>query len=203
MSELLEDLKPELAAGTRAFFVHPEGTRSQSCREPVTKISSLFLDLAIELDIPIVPIRISGGLPVEPIVGKLEFPIAHAPQDYTIGTPISAQELGTLGYAERGRRVLAALNTLGPPLEDEEPNVGDPDFSARIKKWQKETGASEIEATFLRVLQDAPVAGEEAVRLIEGARRRSLRVGTDPKSAWLGQLASRLYGPKGPKVKQG
>ena len=96
-----------------------------------------------------------------------------------------------------------ALNSLGPSLDHEKPDQGDSDFSARVAKWQKETGASEIEATFLRVLQEAPGAGEETMRLIEGARRRVLQVGTDPKSAWLGALAARRYGPKGPRVEEG
>ena len=99
--------------------------------------------------------------------------------------------------------VQAIARALAPSLEHETPNPGDFEFAARVAKWQKQTGASEVEATFLRVLQDAPVMGEETRRLIEGARRRSLRVGTDPKSAWLGSLATRLYGPKGPRVEQG
>ena len=150
MFELLDGLKPDLAAGTRAFFLHPQGTRSQSCREPVTKLSSLFIDLAIELDIPIVPIRISGGLPVAPISGKLEFTYHHGPQDYTIGRAIGADELVQLDYAERPRRVLGALNSLGPSPEHEQPNPGDLDFTARVAAWQQQTGASEIEATFLQ-----------------------------------------------------
>jgi hypothetical protein len=36
--------------------------------------------------------------------------------------------------------------------------------------------------------------------LIEGARRGELRVGADPKSIWLAELAKRLYGPEGPRV---
>ncbi|MCH7599171.1 MAG: 1-acyl-sn-glycerol-3-phosphate acyltransferase [Myxococcales bacterium] len=203
MFEILANLKPDLAAGRRAFFVHPQGTRSQSCREPVTKISSLFLDLALELEIPIVPIRISGGLSVQPAVGKLEFPIAHGAQDYTIGAPISPKELGSFAYGERGRRVLAAMNALGPPLKHEKPNAGDRAFSAQVNKWQKETGASEIEATFFRILQEAPLAGSETLQLIEGARHRLLRLGSDPVSVWLGSLAKKLYGPQGPKVEVG
>ena len=203
MFEILANLKPDLAAGRRAFFVHPQGTRSQSCREPVTKISSLFLDLALELEIPIVPIRISGGLSVQPAVGKLEFPIAHGAQDYTIGAPISPKELGSFAYGERGRHVLAAMNALGPPLKHEKPNAGDRAFSARVNKWQKETGASEIEATFFRILQEAPLAGSETLQLIEGARHRLLRLGSDPVSVWLGSLAAKLYGPQGPKVEVG
>ena len=203
MFEHLRNLESDLASGRRAFFVHPQGTRSQSCREPVTKISSLFLDLALEQELPIVPVRIAGGLPVQPVFGKLEFPIAHCPQDYTIGAPISFEELRDLSYAERGRHVLSALNSLGGAHNREEPNTADPVFSSLVKDWQKETGASEIEATFFRILQEVEHPGPEALSLIEGARHGVLRVGDDPKSAWLAELARRLYGPAGPRVEIG
>ena len=202
MYKLLNDLKPELADGTRVLFLHPQGTRSQSCREPVTKISSIFLDLAIELDIPIVPVRISGGLPVEPIEGKLEFTSGHTRQDYTFGTPITAQELAGLGYKERSRRVLADMNSLGPSFEQEIPNPPDPEFLAQVTDWQKRTGASEIEATFLHVLHGVSDKCEETQRLIDGMGSVELEVDADPKSAWLGSLATQLYGPKGPQVKR-
>lgn len=200
MFKILANLEPELASGRRAFFVHPQGTRSQSCREPMTKISSLFLDLALQLRLPIVPVRFAGGLPVEPVVGKLEFPIAHCSQDYTIGASISPEELGELAYAERGPRVLSAMNALDPAAHNEEPSSEDPAFSGLVKKWQRETGASEIEATFFRILQEAPNASPETLRLIDGARRRVLCVGEDPKSLWLAEIAKRLYGPEGPRV---
>jgi len=200
MFELLKGLKPELASGTRFLFVHPQGTRGQSCRESVTKISSIFLDMAIELDIPIVPVNISGGLPVEPISGKLEFPFEHARQDYTIGTPIPARELATLGYKERSHRVLGALNSLGPSRDREVPNAGDTTFSKRVAQWQKKTGASEVEATFLNILQEVQAPCEETLRLIDPVQRKALSIDTDPHSEWLGKLATHLYGPKGPQV---
>jgi acyl transferase domain-containing protein/3-hydroxymyristoyl/3-hydroxydecanoyl-(acyl carrier protein) dehydratase/1-acyl-sn-glycerol-3-phosphate acyltransferase len=203
MFELLGNLEPDLASGRCAFFVHPQGTRSQSCREPVTKISSLFLDLALEQELPIVPVRIAGGLPVQPVFGKLEFPIAHCPQDYTIGAPISFEELRDLAYAERGRHVLSALNSLGRPHYREEPNAADPVFSALVKDWQKETGTSEIEATFFQILQEVEHPGPQTLSLVDGARQGVLRVGEDPKSVWLAELARRLYGPAGPRVEIG
>jgi 1-acyl-sn-glycerol-3-phosphate acyltransferase len=200
MFEILTQLKPELASGRRVFFVHPQGTRSQSCRDPVTKISSLFLDLALELELPIVPVRFAGALPVQPVFGKLEFPIAHCAQDYHIGAPIPSERLRDLAYAERGRHVLSAMNALGPPHHREKPNPGDSAFAASVRQWQKETGASEVEATFFRILQEVEDPGAETVRLIDGARRRVLRVGEDEGSSWLAELARRLYGPRGPSV---
>jgi 1-acyl-sn-glycerol-3-phosphate acyltransferase len=198
MFGILAKLKPDLASGRRAFFVHPAGTRSQRCREPMSKISSLFLDLALELELPIVSVRFAGGLPVEPISGKLEFPIGHCDQDYIIGAPISPDELRDLAYAERGRHVLDAMNALGPALEHEEPNIGDPEFSRLVAQWRDETGASEIEATFFRILQEVRAPGPEVKRLIEATSRGALAPGTDLKSVWLADLARRLYGPEGP-----
>jgi 1-acyl-sn-glycerol-3-phosphate acyltransferase len=203
MFEILAMLKPDLASGRRAFFVHPEGTRSQSCREPMMKISSLFLDLALELELPIVPVRFAGGLPVEPVSGKLEFPIGHCHQDYIIGAPISPDELRQLAYAERGRVVLEAMNALGPALELEQPNAADPAFSRLVALWQGETAASEVEAVFFRILQEVEDPGTEVTSLIEGARRGELALEMDPKSVWLAELARRLYGPDGPKVEIG
>jgi 3-hydroxymyristoyl/3-hydroxydecanoyl-(acyl carrier protein) dehydratase/1-acyl-sn-glycerol-3-phosphate acyltransferase len=203
MQETLARLKPDLAAGRRAFFLHPQGTRSQSCREPMTKISSLFLDLALELELPIVPVRFAGGLPVQPVSGKLEFPVGHCHQDYTIGAPISPETLRDLEYGERSRHVLSAMNALGPAPQHERPNASDPTFSKLVKQWQNETGASEIDATFLRILLEVEDKGPEATSLVEGARRGALRVGSDPKSIWLAELARRLYGPDGPRVEVG
>jgi len=203
MFEILANLKPELTSGRRAFFVHSQGTRSQSCRDPVTKISSLFIDLALEQGLPIVPVRFAGGLPVQPISGKLEFPIAHCAQDYTIGAPIPSEALRGLAYAERARYVLSTMNTLGRPHDRDRPNASDPVFSGLVRQWQEETGASEIEATFFRILQEVENPGPETLRLIDGARDRVLRLGNDPKSSWLAEIARRLYGPTGPRVEVG
>jgi len=203
MFEILVGLKPKLASGKRAFFVHPQGTRSQSCRDPVTKISSLFIDLALELELPIVPVRFAGGLPVQPAFGKLEFPIAHGAQDYTMGAPIHPDELRDLAYVERSRRVLSAMNALPPRHHREKPNPTDPVFSGLVRQWEKETGASEVEATFFRILQEVENPGSETRMLIDGADQGVLRVGDDPKSIWLAGFAKRLYGPRGPRVEIG
>ena len=69
-----------------------------------------------------------------------------------------------------------------------------------MKQWQKETGASEVEATFFRILQELEHPCSETLSLIDGARRRVLRTGEDPKSSWLAELAQRLYGETGPRV---
>ena len=96
--------------------------------------------------------------------------------------------------------MLTALNRLGPAHRHEKPNAADSGFSRRVKQWQHETSASEVEATFFQILQEVENPGAEVKSLIDGARRGVLRVGDDPKSIWLAEFAERLYGPEGPRV---
>ena len=194
MFHIVERLRERLEPGGRSFFVHCQGTRAQSCREKTDTLGSLFLDLAIQLDLPIVPVRFIGGLPVEPIQGKLEFPVGHARQDYWIGSPIAASELSDLAYGERRSRVLNALNTLGGPAETEQPGTYDPAFREAIASWSKQTGISEVEATLYRVLENLPDPSSLTRLLFDAAKRGRLLSPDSPKEKWLARLATPLLG---------
>ncbi|GAB1352330.1 hypothetical protein MASR1M12_10610 [Erysipelotrichia bacterium] len=73
--ELIENLK------TRRFeasmLVHVEGTRSSAFNQPVTRISSIFFDMAIEKDMPLVPVCFVGGLPGQPSEERFDFPFKN------------------------------------------------------------------------------------------------------------------------------
>jgi hypothetical protein len=194
MLEILDGLKPDLAAGRRSFFVHTQGTRGQSCRETVTKLSSTFLDLAVDLDLPVVPVRFCGGLPIEPITGKLDFPHGYAAQDYRIGQAIEAAELRALPYGERGPRVMNAINGLGPNAADEVPHTSDPRFADGVTRWQASTGVSEVEAVFFRVLQEVPDPSPDTRMLLDRAQYDDVIKADGGEDRWLSDLADRLTG---------
>lgn len=202
MFEILAGLKTELAKGGQSFFVHAQGTRARSEKEVTDTISSLFLDLAIEQNLAIVPVRFTRGLPVTPIRGKLEFPVEHSRQDYWIGRAISAEELSSLPYGQRRLRVLGALNELsaGQQMVAAQQPTADRGFAASIAEWSAQTGAGEVEATFLRVLQELPEVSAATRTLLDGAGRGTLELGDDAESSWMAELASRLFGPRGPGV---
>jgi hypothetical protein len=197
MRGILDGLAGELARGERSFFVHPQGTRSQSCRQEVSTISSLFLDMAISHQLPVVPVRFSGGLPVAPIQGKLEFPVDHTSQNYTIGTPIEAAELAELPYAERRTRVIGAINSLGGSAGHEQPGSADPAFSRAVARYCEETGTSEVQATLMLTLMEVVNPCDDTRELIEGVNRGRLKLEKSAKGRWLGELARKLYGPRG------
>ncbi|HRI11096.1 MAG TPA: 1-acyl-sn-glycerol-3-phosphate acyltransferase, partial [Nannocystaceae bacterium] len=95
---LRDDLLADFRAG-RSALVHVEGTRARSCRERVTTMSSVFLDLAIAAGVDVVPVRFVGGLPIAPSAERLEIPIGHGKQDLWIGRPIPTTELAALPFA--------------------------------------------------------------------------------------------------------
>ena len=138
MASILDGLRDDLAAGTRSFLVHAQGTRSQSAPDPVTKLSSVFLDLAVETDTPIVPVRFLGGLPPDPIEGKVELPLG--PQTYALGPSHFRAGVGRTALcaapgcgARRDQRSAAAL-TESPARSNasrDGSGVGGQDGSAR------------------------------------------------------------------------
>ena len=107
-------LAREIAGGGKSVMIHVEGTRALSCRAPVQKMSGAFLDMAIATGAPVVPVRFAGGLPVEPLTAKLEYPVGMGGQQITIGAAILPAELASLPYKERKERVIDAINGLGP-----------------------------------------------------------------------------------------
>ncbi|MBV1858414.1 MAG: 1-acyl-sn-glycerol-3-phosphate acyltransferase [Nannocystaceae bacterium] len=153
MAGLLAGLEPGLRDGSTSFFLHPQGTRSQHAAESVTTVSSTILDLAVRLQLPIVPVRFTGGLPIEPIEGKLEFPVGYGAQDYWIGPSIQPETLSSLPYAQRSRCVVEAIESLGPVAGDDEPAPPDLGLCERVASRRSAHGTGEVESVFVEVLR--------------------------------------------------
>jgi hypothetical protein len=195
---LLRGLAEDVRTRDSSLLVHAEGTRQRGARQPMRQVTSLLIDLALELDLPIVPLRFRGGLPVRALPEKLEFPLGHAAQDYAIGPALQADELRALPYADRRARVLSAIDALEPDLTRAEPHAPDPDFARRVVERQVLTGAGEVEATFLEALAEARDPGEETRLLL--AAEHELRLPANEWGRWLAAIARRLFGPRGPRV---
>jgi 1-acyl-sn-glycerol-3-phosphate acyltransferase len=116
---LLREFQNDLLREPASLMVHVEGTRARSCRERVSRVGSLLLELAIELQLPIVPVRFARGLPVSPVSDRLEFPYGGGMQDIIIGKAIKPDQIRGLALRERSNMVLAAIEALRSA--DEEP----------------------------------------------------------------------------------
>jgi 1-acyl-sn-glycerol-3-phosphate acyltransferase len=201
--EIVGELAGELASGARSVMVHVEGTRSVTCRAPVLKMSSAFIDMALNVRVPIVPVRFVGGIPSAPELEKrIEFPLEFGRQEYWIGRPIEPDELEAMPYKDRKATVLAAINGLGPGVDREEPFDGDPAFAHAVAQWVARTGASEEHAAIFVALARYGVqrCTPETLRWLRGAEEGRFAGGSDATSAWLARWARWFYGDRGPVV---
>jgi 3-oxoacyl-(acyl-carrier-protein) synthase/3-hydroxymyristoyl/3-hydroxydecanoyl-(acyl carrier protein) dehydratase/1-acyl-sn-glycerol-3-phosphate acyltransferase len=194
--EIAGRYREELAERRKSLLVHVEGTRSLVCSQPVEKVSSVFLDLALASEAPIVPVRFVGGLPTEPLPERIEFPYRHGAQDYWIGRPLLPEELRPLPLRDRKAVVLAGINNLGPGAA-ETPGAGDEALLAASTAWSARSGASPEAATVLGALTLYPHEGDELRRIVEGLQAGRLAIHDGEKDAWLAGLARWLFGPHG------
>ena len=191
---ILGELKTEMEGPGRSVMVHVEGTRSLSCAEPVKKMSGIFLDLALDVGAPVIPIRFVGALPVEPLHERIEFPVGMGRQDIWIGRPIMPEDLAAMPYGERKKTVIAAMNALGPPAADERPLTGDPALAARAAAWQTRHGVSHPHAVLGAVLSELDAPGDEVRRMLASGDPEALAADGTAESLWLAELARRLWG---------
>jgi len=203
---IIAELAEEMAGPGRGVMVHVEGTRALTCREPVRKMSGAFIDMALKVGAPIVPVRFVGGLPVEPLQTRLEFPTGLGTQDLWFGRPLHPEELAGVPYGERKRRVIDAINSLGPGNDDEAPSAPDSTLATCAAVWQAERGVCHEHAVLAEVLRECPEPCAQT-RALLGALDRADSVrgeGTvsgetvsgeeTPADAWLAELARRLGG---------
>jgi 3-oxoacyl-(acyl-carrier-protein) synthase/3-hydroxymyristoyl/3-hydroxydecanoyl-(acyl carrier protein) dehydratase len=182
----------------QSVMIHVEGTRQTAGGRPVSKMSGVFVDLAMMLGAPIVPVRFSRALPAEPVIvdgaeTRLEFPIGLGRQDYDLGTPLLPEDLEKLPYKDRTERVMAAINETGVPHDQEAPCAPDPDLSARAETW-KSRAKSWPHAVIAAVLDERRKGpryqdlGPELSELLDSLESGEPVEGAGRDGAWLAEL---------------
>ena len=192
---IIDGFKEQIQKQGISVFLHTEGRLGLTCRNPVKILSSVFIDMALESDLPIVPVRFKGGLPVEKLETTLDFPVGYAKQDYYIGTPILPETLKALNYADRRKMVINSINHLGGTNERETPNSPAPDFAKAVNEWKKETGATEVKAVLFKALDmltEPPEKKNHKILLKRGHGERIEFKGND-RDRWLKKFSEWLF----------
>jgi 3-oxoacyl-(acyl-carrier-protein) synthase/3-hydroxymyristoyl/3-hydroxydecanoyl-(acyl carrier protein) dehydratase/1-acyl-sn-glycerol-3-phosphate acyltransferase len=200
LPETISGLQDDLCRHNRSIMVHVEGTRGLSCRNAVVKMSGAFLDMALAASVPVVPVRFTGGLPVEPLAQRTEFPVGMGTQQIWVGRPIHPGELAALNYKDRKDLVVHEINSLGPDNGIEQPSTPDPGFEIAAREWSARTGASIQDAVVLEALRRLETPCEPIKRLLDGAVSGHLMLDDTPDGRWVAELGRRLFGPKGPRI---
>jgi 3-oxoacyl-(acyl-carrier-protein) synthase/3-hydroxymyristoyl/3-hydroxydecanoyl-(acyl carrier protein) dehydratase/1-acyl-sn-glycerol-3-phosphate acyltransferase len=129
---------PALAreATDRPLLVHVEGTRQTEPDQAIEKMSSVWVDVALERRLPIVPVAFRGGL----TGAGARHEVPPVPQVHHVGAPIGPETLEALPYAERRLAVAAAIDALGRPEAFAEGAVREPAraFREALRTWSPE-----------------------------------------------------------------
>ena len=192
LTAILDQIATQMRSERKSAMVHVEGTRSLTCRRPVEKMSSAFIDMALAVNAPIVPVRFVGGLPAEELPARLSFPVGFGQQDYWLGRPIYPEELARMPYKDRKVAVVSAINNLGPDHTTELPAPPDHAFESLIESWTTRTGALLEDAVFFNTLATLIEKSEETRILCDAVRDGQWRLAGDPQSQWLAKLAKRF-----------
>ncbi len=192
---LIDALK---AAGERkaSLLVHVEGTRAASADQPVTRMSSVFLDMAIDKNLPVVPLRFVGGLPAEPLEERLDFPFGNGKQDYIIGAPVMPEELKKLPYGQRPRFLIDLINGLGPGKGQDLPLPADRTFIAKTQFFIDKFGFPKMQAMLFAILQMIDDPCEETAQLIKAVQSGKISSGSSEipsvLKSFLGHISSKF-----------
>lgn len=191
--ELAAGLSEDLASGRKHVMVHVAGTRSLAARTPVSTIAGNFIDLAVQTGAAIVPVRFLGGLPVEPMGERLDFPVGLGQQDYWIGQPIPAEMLASLPLKDRRDLVLHALNHLGPDLASEVPLAPSAELQHAVMKRATQ-GLAPTSAVLQATLANLSEPCDETATLLAGSAGTASAVDGE-HAAWQRRFARALQLP--------
>ncbi len=162
---LLKTISVGLNETPNSLLIHTEGTRSTHSGIPVKNLSSVLIDFSIKNDMPIVPIRFVGGLPVkndQPLV----FPHRFGKQDYYFGSPIHTNEFISLSLMDRSAKVLNALNDLGPDPTLEKPIAARNKISNKLNSIVKNKDNTNYKAVLFELLKQFPSPSDETIKIL-------------------------------------
>lgn len=165
MLRILTNFGETITEQPRSLLVHVDGTRATKADQQIEKVSSVLIDLAVKHRIPIIPVRFCGGLPLEASAERLEFPVGYGGQDYFLGSPITPEEVESLPYVDRSRRVAEAINSLGTDSGHEDVLPGDTAFAELVAKQM--SGRPEIPSVLLTAIRALPDMGADMLKIIE------------------------------------
>ena len=180
------------SATPHSLHLHVEGEQAASSAQRVQRMSAVLIDLALELDLPILPLRFSGGLPHQPLTEIISFPFEFGRQDYTLGRPLLPAELRRMPRPKAAELVVAAINALAPAAEQPLPGV--PGRSAALAAFCAQHGATEIQAAVILALRTLPAPAATTRSILDYPAHGSAGVVAAPAElAWHREVAQWLW----------
>ncbi len=142
---------PEHLQG-RSLLVHIGAWRELYEGQPVNTMAKDLMEVTLRLARPIVPVRISGGLPARSLGYKFHLPYRMARLAIRMAPPITPEALAGLDPLGQRRRVLAAINDMAPPAGTYvgRPNQG---LLKRCLRRHVQTGSSALKCFLMEAVE--------------------------------------------------
>lgn len=170
--ELADAFRITQTHSPHALHLHVEGEQARRAAHPVGRMSAAIVDLALSADMPILPVKFSGGLPVEPVADILSLPWMYGRQNYTVGAPLSVEELRALPRPKAAERVVAAINALPPSATSEVALSDAAGVAEQIRKFRGEYGVGDVQAALLVALAQLETPSSVTRAILEQASLR-------------------------------
>lgn len=197
---LIPEIESSLRRYGRSFHIDAEGQREVSARAKLQEFSSVWTELALRLDMPIVPVRFYGALP-ERGEEPCDFPLGFGQENVYFGKPISPSSLRGMSLAGRRDFILDTLNAY-PEALDEKTTLPDAAFAEKMQEVSVKFGCSTIPALIYACL-DIFGSDKAAADELSPACRAYLEAGQgngnmihlpdNPDSRWVRQLADLTF----------
>jgi 1-acyl-sn-glycerol-3-phosphate acyltransferase len=160
------DSLDKIAANQYSLLVHTEGTRALVAPKAVEQISSTLIDLAVEKNVPIVPVRFVGGLPMTPLRKRIEFPVGFGKQEIWIGPPIKPKMLFNKSSSQRQELVLKTMNGFSGKWREDFFSAPDVDFQESVERYNRKFCITETQAVLYRAVKCLEAPSPQLAKLI-------------------------------------
>ncbi len=189
MLSSLRELMDRVARENIACLIHVDGTRSQSYKDEAKNLNSVVIDEAIKREIPLVPLRITGGLPFSGD-RKLDYPINEGKQDYWIGRSIRSSHIKGMNLKDRKEYILNKINGLG---KEAGPIIKGKIFTDLAKSYSEQYGFSDYMAPIYMALESGQKDPQIKALAEYISGRRDMFPYDPDKKVWYKNLKNSFY----------
>lgn len=191
----MSDAMAKVAGGSHSMLVHAAGTRATKAGELTDTVSGALIDAALKAGVDIVPVRFSGGLPLDEVEERLEFPLGYGKQRIVLGKPIKPSELKFQNALEQKKTVLKALNMLDGGLSNERPCKPDLLFVEQVNACMRDENISETQAVlWISLVQSSLALSKEGKRMVDLLSNKAAAFKDSPVDKRLLDIAKIVFG---------
>ena len=172
----------------RSLLVHVEGWREMHEGQRIHMMSKDLMEVTRHLRRRIVPVRISGGLPAQPVGYKFHLPYRMGPIAFNMAAPLEPEAVSALPVPAQRRRILDAINAMAPP-EGVYAGRANPSLAKRCLRRHMESGSSALKCFLLEAVETMPDPSPETEHLKNFIRSGTLPRWGVPDAGWFARKA--------------